>query len=82
MMYLQGGIKAVIWTDVFQSFFIFIGLVVVVVLVGHRYKYTHTNTHTQIHLHATICQHNVWTISQGKASPASYNIDIGRLGPF
>ena len=31
--YLQGGMKAVIWTDVFQSVVIFLGLIVVVIWV-------------------------------------------------
>ncbi len=31
--WFQGGIKAVVWTDVFQAFLIFTGLIAIVALV-------------------------------------------------
>ncbi len=37
--WFQGGIKAVVWTDVFQAFLIFTGLIAVVVLVRFELHY-------------------------------------------
>ena len=32
--YFQGGIKSVVWTDVFQCIILFVGLIIILVLVG------------------------------------------------
>ena len=54
---MQGGMKAVIWTDVFQFLVILAGLLAIIIQVSfykflmhtHTPHHTHTHTHTQIY---------------------------------
>ena len=38
---LQGGIKAVVWTDVLQAGIMFFGIIAVTIIVSYVYMYMH-----------------------------------------
>ena len=42
---LQGGIKAVVWTDVLQASIMFVGIIAVTIIVSAMYMYMYMHMH-------------------------------------